>query len=268
MRPVVLVIVMLAFVLAPPAHAWTWPTDGRVLQTFSFSPADPYAAKQHRGIDVAGARGAPVAAPAGGTVTFAGTVPRGGQTVTIETADGYAVTLVHLGSIGVARGVTVDEGAAVGTIGPSGEAEFDEPYVHLGIRVASEPQGYVDPLGLLPSRTVLPPAPVGDPTSHAPAPHPAPVQPPTVADPPPPAEPQPDPVSVPVPQPAIPPSTPAPEAPVAPVAVHAPVVSAPAPVPPRARARPSAAHRCPRVLVRVRRPRRPVLRCSGRRPCA
>ena len=49
-------------------------------------------------------------APAGGTVSFAGTVPSGGETVTIETQDGYSVTLLHLGSIGVKRNAAVSEG--------------------------------------------------------------------------------------------------------------------------------------------------------------
>ena len=35
-------------------------------------------------------------------MSFAGTVPTNGKTVTIETADGYSVTLTHLGSIAVA----------------------------------------------------------------------------------------------------------------------------------------------------------------------
>ena len=85
-----------------------------------------------------------------GTVSFAGTVPTNGKTVTIETADGYSVTLTHLGSIALTKGATVAEQDVVGTIGPSGTPEVDEPYVHLGIRITADPLGYVDPLGLLP----------------------------------------------------------------------------------------------------------------------
>jgi pyruvate/2-oxoglutarate dehydrogenase complex dihydrolipoamide acyltransferase (E2) component len=70
--------------------------------------------------------------------------------VTIETADGYSVTLTHLGTIAVAKGATVAEEQAVGTIGPSGTPEVDGPYVHLGIRLSADPNGYVDPLSLLP----------------------------------------------------------------------------------------------------------------------
>jgi peptidase M23-like protein len=145
--------VLFAFLVgALPAHAWTWPVEGPVLRPFNLG-SDPYAAGLHRGIDIAAQPGAAVQAPAPGLVSFAGNVPRNGQTLTISTADGYAVTLVHLGSLAVARGATVGEGATVGTIGPSGEAEHAEGYVHLGVRVAAEPEGYIDPLTLLPARS-------------------------------------------------------------------------------------------------------------------
>jgi hypothetical protein len=70
--------------------------------------------------------------------------------VTIETPDGYTVTLTHLGTIVVAKGALVTEGQAVATIGPSGTPELDRPYVHLGIRTTSDADGYLDPLRLLP----------------------------------------------------------------------------------------------------------------------
>jgi hypothetical protein len=143
---------------APPAHAWTWPADGPVLRPFLFGD-DPYAAGLHRGVDIGGAADSAVRAPAAGTVTFAGAVPGGGRTVTITTADGYAVTLLHLGALGASRGQVVSEGETVGTLGSSGEAEHPEPYVHLGIRIAADPQGYLDPLAFLPARAPAPPPP-------------------------------------------------------------------------------------------------------------
>jgi Peptidase family M23 len=147
-----LVLALVIFLMwAPAAYAWSWPVQGPVLQAFSYDEAHPYAAGQHRGIDIgADAAGQTVAAPATGTVSFAGTVPTSGKSVTIDTADGYAVTLTHLGTILVAKGAAVGEDDAIGTVGPSGTAEVDGPYVHLGIRVATDPNGYLDPLGLLP----------------------------------------------------------------------------------------------------------------------
>ena len=168
-RHLVLLPVLVAFLVgAAPATAWTWPVGGPVLQQFQLGD-DPYAADQHRGIDVGGASGVPVRAPAAGTVTFAGTVPGGGRTVTIETPDGFAVTVLHLGSTAVARGASVLEGEAVGTLGQSGDIEHAEPYVHLGVRLAADPHGYLDPLALLPPRAESPAA---EPASEEPDPEP------------------------------------------------------------------------------------------------
>src|SRR3954471_18563022 len=152
-----LLALAIALVVAPAASAWTWPADGMVLRPFEFDPAHPYAGGQHRGIDVAGGAGSTVHAPASGAVAFAGRVPASGLAVTIETADGWSVTLVHLGSIALTKGATVAEGDGVGTIGASGEPEVDAPYVHVGVRRTAEPQGYVDPLVLLPARVAAPP---------------------------------------------------------------------------------------------------------------
>src|SRR5919199_2883882 len=159
---------LVVLVVPQAASAWTWPVDGPVLRPFSFG-SDPYAAGQHRGVDIGGASGAPVAAPAAGTVSFAGTVPSGGKSVTIQTQDGYSVTLVHLGSIGTMRGTAVEEGATVGSVGSSGDVEVDVPYVHLGVRVTADPQGYVDPLGLLPPRPVLTPPALAPPVAVLPS---------------------------------------------------------------------------------------------------
>jgi hypothetical protein len=157
MKSIVTLPVLIAFLVgALPAHAWTWPVAGPVLQRFQFG-GDPYAGGQHRGVDVGAPPGTIVVAPASGLVTFAGTVPQHGRTVTIATPEGFAVTLLHLGPTRVTRGASVDEGAPVGTVGPSGDAEQAQGYVHLGVRVASDPHGYVDPESLLPPPAAIPP---------------------------------------------------------------------------------------------------------------
>jgi murein DD-endopeptidase MepM/ murein hydrolase activator NlpD len=159
-------IVVASLVWVPVASAWSWPVKGPVLQPFSYDEAHPYDAGQHRGIDIgAAASEDQIVAPAGGTVSFAGIVPTSGQSLTIETADGYSVTLAHLGSIVVEAGASVSEGDVVGTVGPSGTAEQSVPYVHLGIRLTTDPLGYLDPLGLLPAPEP-PPAPLPAPASQ------------------------------------------------------------------------------------------------------
>src|SRR4051794_18720539 len=151
-------IVVLFFVGVPAALAWTWPVRGPVVQAFDFDRAHPYTAGQHRGIAIAAAAGTRVRAPVGGTVSFAGTVPGSGPSLTIRTEDGLAVTLTTLGSLGVARGDPVAEGDTVATAG-------GDP-VHLGVREAASEQGYLDPLRFLPLSDT--------PSSPAPGPTPAP----------------------------------------------------------------------------------------------
>jgi hypothetical protein len=169
MRRVLLVAALAALLVAPVARAWTWPVDGPVLQPFTFDPAHPYAAGEHRGIDIAADASEAVLAPAAGTVTFSGTVPGSGRALTITTADGLAVTLTHLGSLSVAAGTPVAEGQPVGAVGPSGDPEVAGPYLHLGIRLAAEVQGYRDPLSFLPARGAAPAAPGAAPVAPGPA---------------------------------------------------------------------------------------------------
>jgi hypothetical protein len=168
-----------ALALAPGASAWAWPVDGPVLRPF-VAEGDPYAGGQHRGIDIGAPTGADVRSAATGVASFVGRLPHQGLCLTVRTSDGYSVTLVHLGSIGVTTGTPVSEGDVVGTIGPSGDVEGTEPYVYLGIRLTADPNGYLDPLGLLPPRH----APEAPPVSQPPAPAAQPAPPAVRAQPP------------------------------------------------------------------------------------
>ncbi len=145
--------------VVPAAGAWSWPVDGPILRPFSLADS-PYAAGQHRGLDIGAEVGARVVAPAAGTVTWAGSIPHGGRALTIATSDGLAVTLLQLGSVSALAGTVVAEGDAVGVVGPSADPVTTSSHVHLGIRVAADPNGYLDPVGLLPARLPAPvPAP-------------------------------------------------------------------------------------------------------------
>ena len=121
MRRLILLMVCALIVPASSARAWTWPAEGKVIRPFAFDAAHPYAGGQHRGVDIGGAEGGSVRAPVDAVVTFAGVVPGGGKTVSLETAIGYVVTLQQLGSIRVARGDAVTEGVTeLGTVGGGG----------------------------------------------------------------------------------------------------------------------------------------------------
>jgi hypothetical protein len=159
-----------ALALPSSAAAWSWPVSGPVLRPFHLD-GDPYAAGQHRGIEIAAAPGEDVLAPIAGVVAFAGTVPGGGRTITLRTEDGYSVTLLHLGSLAVRAGTPVAERDVIAgaELGPG---EWGVPSVYLGVRLTAEPHGYLDPLSLLPVRSAR---------ADEPAPGPGPAEPPAAA---------------------------------------------------------------------------------------
>ena len=99
-----LALVALLLLAAPTRADWTWPVSGEVITPYRFG-GDPYAAGQHRGIDIAAADGAPVVAAVAGEVRFAGMVGSSGLTISIRTADGrYDTSYLHLSSVVGGRG--------------------------------------------------------------------------------------------------------------------------------------------------------------------
>jgi len=66
----IVLVVLLLMLWAPAAKAWTWPVQGPVLLGFAFDPAHPYAAGQHRGIDIGSETGTAVLAPAAVPLIF------------------------------------------------------------------------------------------------------------------------------------------------------------------------------------------------------
>jgi hypothetical protein len=131
---------------------------------------DPYAAGQHRGIDIGAPVGSRVAAAVGGTVTFAGVVGSSGLTVSERTADGrFDLSYLHLSSLAVHRGDVVAQGAAVGAVGVSGRRSVAAPHLHFGVREAGSRSSYRDPLDFLappPGERVPRPVPAPVPVAH------------------------------------------------------------------------------------------------------
>ncbi|MEA2420616.1 MAG: hypothetical protein QOE60_2822 [Thermoleophilaceae bacterium] len=149
---IALVAVLLA---AAPARAdWLWPVQGEVITPYR-NGDDPYAAGQHRGIDIAAETGTPVIAAAGGEVRFAGTAGSSGLTVSIRTGDGrYDTSYLHLSATAVRKGQSVAAGDRVGAVGTSGVRSATQPHLHFGVRDAGTAHGYHDPLAFLPPATV------------------------------------------------------------------------------------------------------------------
>lgn len=167
---------------APAARAeWVWPVRGEVITPYR-NGADPYAAGQHRGIDIAAPIGTPVVAASGGEVRFAGTAGSSGLTVSIRTADGVLDTsYLHLSATAVKKGDRVSTGDRIGAVGTTGKRSATAPHLHVGIRDAGTRHAYHDPLGLLPpapppsERPRPAPAPKPAPVPFTPTPEPAPV---------------------------------------------------------------------------------------------
>jgi murein DD-endopeptidase MepM/ murein hydrolase activator NlpD len=132
--------------LVPPAPdprvpALRLPVWGRLVRGFE-ATAGPYG-PGHRGVDLAAPVGTAVAAPAAGTVRFAGRVA-GASRVSVLVAPGVVVTLGPLLAPAVAAGERVAALAPVGRL-----AAGHGGAVHLSLRVDGD---YLDPLPWLVDR--------------------------------------------------------------------------------------------------------------------
>jgi murein DD-endopeptidase MepM/ murein hydrolase activator NlpD len=138
--------------------AWPWPLLGEVITPYK-NGSDRFAAGQHRGLDIAAPAGTPVRAIVDGRVTFAGTLPDGGVTVTVRSHDGaYLVSDLHLVSRAVSRGATVAAGETLGAVGTTGKRSVTQPHLHLSVRRAAD-RSYLDPMSMLgPPHVAQPPA--------------------------------------------------------------------------------------------------------------
>lgn len=139
-----------AWAAAPAvAETWRWPVGGDVLTAFANS-GGPYAAGQHRGIDVAAAAGTPVAAAVAGRVRFAGLVGSSGLTVSVRTHDGqFDTSYLHLSTAAVRTGQALGPGDRIGAVGETGRRSTTAPHLHFGVRDAGT-RRYRDPLDFLP----------------------------------------------------------------------------------------------------------------------
>ncbi len=91
----------------------------------------------HRGVDYGAGTGSPVVAPAAGRVMLVGYESQGfeihGNTVGVDHGQGVSSIFLHLNSIRVREGDTVQAGQLVGTIGATGAVTG--PHLHWGLYV-------------------------------------------------------------------------------------------------------------------------------------
>src|SRR2546429_2069789 len=115
-----LVLVSVGVPEARAAGDWSWPVRGPVITAYQ-NGDDPYAAGQHRGIDISAPVGASVVAAAPGTIVFAGVVGSSGLTVGERTDDGrYQLSYLHLSAASVREGEHLGQGERLGEVGTSG----------------------------------------------------------------------------------------------------------------------------------------------------
>jgi hypothetical protein len=165
----VLALLLLAVFAPPAAGSWRPPVDGTLTRPFAVG-TNPFAAGQHRGIDLRATPGTPVRAPCGGRVVVAGRVGTNGGVVTLRCGP-WRVTHLPLATITVHAGTPVARGANLGTVARN----VAHAGLHLGVRRAGERFGYVDPLRFLVPAPTAPLPPLGRaPRTHRDLPPPAP----------------------------------------------------------------------------------------------
>ncbi|MDG0801507.1 murein hydrolase activator NlpD [Pectobacterium polaris] len=121
--------------------SWRWPTDGKVIDSFSASEGG------NKGIDIAGSRGQPITATASGRVVYAGNALRGyGNLIIIKHNDDYLSAYAHNDTMLVREQQDVTAGQKIATMGSTGTSSVR---LHFEIRYKGKS---VNPLRFLPQR--------------------------------------------------------------------------------------------------------------------
>lgn len=129
------------------------PTAGWLSSAFSRSRFHPilHIARPHEGIDVSAPMGAPIVAPAAGTVTMV-TVQTGyGNVLEIDHGGGIVTKYAHCSRIVVRVGQRVNRGQVIANVGNTGLSTG--PHLHYEIHVGGkvvDPLTYVLPAGAIP----------------------------------------------------------------------------------------------------------------------
>jgi murein DD-endopeptidase MepM/ murein hydrolase activator NlpD len=138
------------------------PASGRFSSAFGLRRFFNNQARQpHSGLDIAAPEGAPVLAPAAGTVIETGNYFFNGNTIFIDHGQGLVSMYNHLSRIGVKKGMRVTRGQQIGAVGKTGRVTG----AHLHWTVSLN-NARVDPMLFL------------SPAAQAGAPPPAPATPP------------------------------------------------------------------------------------------
>jgi murein DD-endopeptidase MepM/ murein hydrolase activator NlpD len=122
--------------VATPARAssrFLEPVRGTIVSGYGPKPGGLH----NDGINIAAARGTPVAAADNGVVVYAGDELKGsGNLVLIRHADRWMTAYAHMDGIKVKRGDVIRRGQTIGTVGATGSV--DAPQLHFEVRRGTE----------------------------------------------------------------------------------------------------------------------------------
>ncbi|NLJ71315.1 MAG: peptidoglycan DD-metalloendopeptidase family protein [Clostridiaceae bacterium] len=112
--------------------AWPVPSSYMITSYFGYRTFGGYS-DFHTGTDIGAPTGTPVVAPAPGTITYAGWMDVGGNTVMIDHGNGMTSMYCHLSGFGCSVGQVVSTGETICYIGSTGFSTG--PHLHYEIRI-------------------------------------------------------------------------------------------------------------------------------------
>ena len=120
-----------------------WPAEGWLTSGYGYR-VSPFTKKKqfHSGIDIAGAPGTPIIAPAKGKVVFAGNKGPLGKSVTIDHGYGVRTIYGHNKELFVKRGEEVERGQKIASLGNSGRSTG--PHLHYVVEVNGKTRNPLD----------------------------------------------------------------------------------------------------------------------------
>ncbi len=120
-----------------------WPAKGWLTSRYGYRISPFTGSRQfHAGIDIAGASGTDVVAPARGRVTFAGKRGPLGNSVTIDHGWGIKTKYGHSKELLVKQGDQVERGTRIATMGNSGRSTG--PHLHYVVEVGGKTRNPLD----------------------------------------------------------------------------------------------------------------------------